>query len=479
LTALGDNFATRWLPIGIAGTAIILGLLAGLQPKFAVAAIFGITFAVIALTNLNAGVCIFATVWYFSEVISSIPAAKMMGIVLVGSWLAIVTVGRLRGRQIFEDNRFLYLLGVFIVWAGASALWAEHAGPAVTAVTRYAPNALLFPIFYAAVRERDDALKIVGAMIIGALLGAAFGVVNPSFGEDPGRLSGALGNANATAASMVVTLVLLGGLAGALRDRPWTRGVVILALPLPLVFLFMTASRGGLIGLIVVLVAATVMAGRWRKLMVAIIAMVVVGAVVYFAALAPPSATERVTHPEGGTGRSDIWKVGWRLVEAHPINGVGAGNFVTSTRLFLLKPGLIERDDFILDTPKVAHNTYLQLAAELGIVGLGLFLAAVVWVLVFAARAARQFTRAGDIGMSVMAKAVFIALLGYLAGAFFDAREYASDLWLLMALAPALLAVAHRELARRTAVEAEWLEQQEPVSSGPVAGPRGYRPLPV
>jgi len=165
LTALGDNFATRWLPIGIAGTAIILGLLAGLQPKFAVAAIFGITFAVIALTNLNAGVCIFATVWYFSEVISSIPAAKMMGIVLVGSWLAIVTVGRLRGRQIFEDNRFLYLLGVFIVWAGASALWAEHAGPAVTAVTRYAPNALLFPIFYAAVRERDDALKIVGAMM--------------------------------------------------------------------------------------------------------------------------------------------------------------------------------------------------------------------------------------------------------------------------------------------------------------------------
>jgi O-antigen ligase len=479
VTAFGDNFATRWLPIGVAGAAIVLGLLAGLQPKLALAAVLGVTFAIIALTNLNTGVCIFATVWYFSEVISSIPAAKLMGVVLVGSWLAIVTVGRLRGEKIFEDNRFLYLLGVFIIWAGASALWAEHPGPAIAAVTRYIPNAMLFPIFYAAVRERDDALKIVGAMILGALLGAAFGVLNPSFGEDPGRLSGALGNANATAASMVVTLVLLGGLTGALRDRPWVRGIVILTLPLPLVFLFMTASRGGLIALIVALVAATVLAGRWRKVMVAIIAMVAIGAVVYFAALAPPSARERVTHPEGGTGRSDIWKVGWRLVEAHPINGVGAGNFVTSTRLFLLKPGLIERDDFILDTPKVAHNTYLQLAAELGVVGLVLFLATALWVFTFAVRAVRKFTRAGDIGMAVMAKAVIVALLGYLAGSFFDAREYASDLWLLMSLAPALLAVAQREVARRAAVEAEWRERQEPVSLGPVAGPRRYRPQPA
>jgi O-antigen ligase len=479
VSAFGENLGARWLPIGVAAIAVVLGLLAGLQPKLAIAAIFGITFAVIALNNLNWGVCLFATVWYFSEVLSGIPAAKLMGVVLVGSWLAMVTVGRLRGRQIFEDSRFLYLVGVFIIWAGASAVWAEHPGPALAAVTRYIPNAMLFPIFYAAVRERDDALKIVGAIIIGSLLGAAFGVLVPSFGEDPGRLSGALGNANATAASMVVALVLLGGLAGALRDRPWVRGIVILAVPLPLVFLFMTASRGGLIALIVALVAATVLAGRWRKVMVAMVAMVAIGAVVYFAALAPPSARERVTHPEGGTGRSDIWKVGWRLVEAHPINGVGAGNFVTSTRLFLLKPGLIERDDFILDTPKVAHNTYLQLAAELGIVGLVLFLATVLFVFVFAARAVREFTRAGDIGMSVMAKAVIVALLGYLAGSFFDAREYASDLWLLMSLAPALLAVAHREVARRAAVEEEWRERQEPVSLGPAAGPTRYRPLPA
>jgi O-antigen ligase len=479
VTAFGDNLATRWLPLGVAGTAIVVGLLAGLQPKLALAAVLGIAFAAIALTNLNAGVCIFATVWYFSGVLAGLPAAKLMGIVLVGSWLATVTVGHLRGQKIFADNRFLYVLGVFIVWVGASAVWAEHPGPAISAVTRYVPNAMLFPIFYAAIRERDDALKIVGAMILGALLGAAFGVLNPSYGEDPGRLSGSLGNANATAASMVVTLALLGGLAGALRNRTWTRGIVVLLLPVPLVFLFMTASRGGLVALAASLVTATILAGRWRKPMILVIALVTIGAVAYFAALAPTGARERVSHPEGGTGRSDIWKVGWRLVEAHPINGVGAGNFSTSTVHYLLKPGLIKRDDFIIDTPKVAHNTYLSLFAELGVVGLVLFLAAVIWVFYFAAQAVRGFNLTGDIGMSVMARAVIVALVGYLTGAFFDAREYASDLWLLMALAPAMLAVAERQWAARAVVEEDWDEPEEPINPYPVAGPSGYRPLPV
>jgi O-antigen ligase len=274
---------------------------------------------------------------------------------------------------------------------------------------------------------------------------------------------------------MVVTLALLGGLAGALGRRPWTRGIVILLMPIPLLFLFETASRGGLVALIVALIAATVVAGRWRKVLVAVIAMIAVGAVVYFVALAPPEARERITHPEGGTGRADIWKVGWRLVEANPIAGVGADNFANSTRHYLLKPGLIERNDFILDTPKVAHNTYLQLFSELGIIGFSLFAAAVVWIFYFAVRAARTFARIGDTGMSIFAKAVIVALAGYLAGAFFDSREYSSDLWLLMALTPALFAIAQRELARVDARREAWGERPEPVR----LGLGGFRPLPA
>ena len=42
----------------------------------------------------------------------------------------------------------------------------------------------------------------------------------------------------------------------------------------------------------------------------------------------------------------------------------------------------------------------------------------------------------------MIALALFVALAGFLAGAFFTSRVYSKDIWLLLGLAPALLAVA-------------------------------------
>jgi O-antigen ligase len=452
LTTFSEQISTRWLPLGMVGSAAILGILAGLSPKLALVAVCAVGFAAITLISLTAGTCMFATLWFFSEVLPSggLPVTKLMGILLVIAWLPALINSERGQRKLFESSRFLYLLALFILWAGLSALWAEHSGAALTAVTRYIPNALLFPIVYAAIRKRDDARFLVAALVLGALLAAAYGVANPSFGEDPGRLSGALGNANATAASMVMALVLVGGLFAALRDSPWLRGLAALALPLCFIALLLTASRGGLIALAGALVVTIFVAGRWRKAMIAMIAVVLLGGVFYFAVLAPSGARDRVSQPGGGTGRVDIWTVGWRIVESHPINGVGAGNFITSTVHYLLQPGIINRDDFIVDNPKVAHNTYLSVLAELGIVGLVLFLAIVIWVLSFALKAARIFDRAGDPGMAALSRAVLVALIGVLVGAFFDTREYSSDLWMLMALAPALLGLARAQLAARS-----------------------------
>ena len=49
-----------------------------------------------------------------------------------------------------------------------------------------------------------------------------------------------------------------------------------------------------------------------------------------------------------------------------------------------------------MDEPHVAHNIYLGFLAELGIVGLGLFLVIVGGSLRTAALAARGFARSGD-----------------------------------------------------------------------------------
>jgi O-antigen ligase len=161
--------------------------------------------------------------------------------------------------------------------------------------------------------------------------------------------------------------------------------------------------------------------------------------------IAPQAATQRITQVDGGTGRTDIWRVGGRMVQAHPIRGVGAGNFRWTSVHYTLQPGAV-RYDYFIDHPKVAHNTYLQELAELGVVGLSLFLTIVVFSVISAVKAARKFAEADDRDMELLSRGVLLALLGILAADFFISGQFSKQLWLLMGFGPALLAIASRQL---------------------------------
>ena len=139
------------------------------------------------------------------------------------------------------------------------------------------------------------------------------------------------------------------------------------------------------------------------------------------------------------------------MVSAHPVRGVGSGNFqITSGHYLLQKPGAVKYDYFI-DKPKVAHNTYLHVLAELGFVGLGLFLAIIVFALVSAFKAAQTFMRAGDLDMELLTRGLLLAMIGLLSADFFISGQYSKQLWLLLGIGPAMLAIA-KTRARRQAL---------------------------
>ena len=92
--------------------------------------------------------------------------------------------------------------------------------------------------------------------------------------------------------------------------------------------------------------------------------------------------------------------------------------------------------------PKFAHNTYLQMWAELGIVGLMLFLAIVIGLVACTASAARAFHRSGDGRMEALARSLFAAQVGILGMAFFESIALTHQPWLLLATGPPLLALA-------------------------------------
>ncbi len=66
-----------------------------------------------------------------------------------------------------------------------------------------------------------------------------------------------------------------------------------------------------------------------------------------------------------------------------------------------------------------------------------------------ALRAARIYERAGDTSFELMSRGVALAVIALLTADFFISNEYEHLLWLLLALPPALLAVARSEHGAR------------------------------
>jgi O-antigen ligase len=138
----------------------------------------------------------------------------------------------------------------------------------------------------------------------------------------------------------------------------------------------------------------------------------------------------------------------------HPIVGVGLGGFIDNASDYVRAVGPLQFANFIAEQPHVVHNSYLEMLAETGIVGLGLYLAVVAACLRCAWRAAKRFEQAGDAAMAVLSRAVIVSVLSMLTAAFFISGETDRRAWVLLAFGPALLAATRSEAASEAAVGA-------------------------
>jgi O-antigen ligase len=438
------------LPSSLFAAAILLGALAAFQPLIAIAAVAGIAFCYVVFVNLAAGFAVLAFLAFLDilPTSGSLSPSKGAGLLLAVAWLARTSIRERSDNDFFRDFPYItWLLVLFAVWASITLVWATSTSSGVTAITRYIPNMMLLPIACTALRGRRELRMVIVAIVAGAIIAAAFGLVappNPELAED--RATGTIGDPNELAAALLVGLTLGVGLLLARGAPAWMRLLGAFAVPLCAAGIFLSLSRGGLIALGAVLLAGTLLAGRWRLALTAILVVVAVGGVVYFTQLAPLPARERITASNGGSGRDDLWKVGLRMVKAHPIEGVGVGNFQVVSKNYVLQPGSIARTDLIFAAePKIAHNTYLQILSETGIPGLALVLAIFLSSLICAWRAARIWAARNEQSLEALARAVLLSLIGILVADFFISQMYSKLLWALLALGPAMLLIARHE----------------------------------
>jgi O-antigen ligase len=448
-----DRGASAAVLLALPAAAAVLGVLAVLSPLAALAAAVALVFAAVALVNLAAGVCLL-TVLSFFEGIPGLSgpvfsAAKIGGVVVVLSWLLLI--GR-RPRDtplLLRERPLLAYAAVFLVtWSFASRLWATSSPKADESSLSLALGVILVFVVFTAIREPRHFRWLVWAFLLGALLSAVIGLLHTSpegsrASAEEGRLTGGIEDPNELAAILVPAVVLACFALAAVRGA-LARWALVLCALVCTVALLLTESRGGLVALAVALVAAVLLAGRLRAGVLAIGLVIAALGVSYYVLVAPPQSLQRLTqfYAGGGTGRTDLWSIAVQMIGDNPVVGVGAGNFQVREPFYASGTINLPEVQFVIDTPKVVHNTYLEVLVQLGVLGLAAFGGLVLGSLALALRRIRAFAEADAADLEVLARGFLTALIAMLAAFAFISAEYEKQLWLFVGLAAALPSVA-------------------------------------
>jgi O-antigen ligase len=208
-----------------------------------------------------------------------------------------------------------------------------------------------------------------------------------------------------------------------------------------------SGSRGGFIAALAVGVLVigkySAVKVRWRLAAVALVTVVIVGtATTQYWERMGTILSESDYNRTNDSGRFKIWARGMGYMAMFPVLGVGPANFPTAEGTL---SELAARQRFGLRW-NAAHNSYVQVGAESGFIGLGIFV--MMLAATFAAvRSVRRRAKAkADKRMRELAQALTGALLGFAVGAFFLSLAYSEMLYALIAMIVGLHKVARLTL---------------------------------
>lgn len=214
--------------------------------------------------------------------------------------------------------------------------------------------------------------RITWLLMLAALYIASRSIFDYSRGinlYEGGRLGGAIGgifgNPNDLALNMVSLLPLAAVAAWSRRYSFAWRGLAALTIVVMITTVILTKSRGGMVGLIIMMVALLVLSGKLKP---GVAIAVLAGGMVVTPFLPGDFLTRMATIVDSDqdaqefTGsreaRATLLKEGLYTFATHPLTGVGAGQF----RNYQF-PGRVEMW-------REAHNVLIQVAADMGIFGL-------------------------------------------------------------------------------------------------------------
>ncbi len=351
---------------------------------------------------------LFAFLLPFEDIIGRVGLSFFSSVKLLGMLIAIFLIlkvltdaGSFRAlvRNILTPISLSFFL--FIVWSLISVFWAPNSSWALVRVSTYLG---LFTVMQGVGLLKRVAVKRMWELLLmGAALSVPLGFILPppnemlavasrftSGGQDP--------NDYANLIVVVLSVVLYGILSfkNEIRSQLWRfillSSVFVAAAAVPL-----SLSRTALINLLAFMLVAA-----WlRRSAKAKVSLVIFIALALVFVLLFPDFNERIVQrystlrelhkPESWAGRIDIWRAAVTVFTERPLTGVGAGNFAFVSPDYSYSAALIAatRED---GSGGVAHNIFLSVLAETGVIGFLLFGA----LLLSAYASARRLIKRGE-----------------------------------------------------------------------------------
>lgn len=273
-------------------------------------------------------------------------------------------------------SRLSSILVLFLGWAGLSIWWAPYKNPSVQWLISLLMYAVLFGVVLQGVRTSQQARQVVVVMVGAGIFEGILGIVQYVWlGE--ARARGTFFNPNFFATYEVVTLSIVLGLLSGIRwseMRRW-QGIFLSTMAVIIFCAFMVAqSRGALLALVI----AVTFIGCYRFGKVALVILTVS----LVAGLVIPNPLKQrmldvAAQDPYAFSRVDIWKSSIDRIVDRPL-GIGMGMYKYSSfqYRFPIESNIVRYGK----RAESAHSEYLQMACELGLVGLLIFVVGMgVW----------------------------------------------------------------------------------------------------
>lgn len=290
-------------------------------------------------------------------------ASRVIGIALAGFWILTVAVtGRFR-----KLTPFHIAILVFICWNALSIFWSANANRTVEHLLTWIQIFLMVFILWDLYTTRESILAGLQMYVLGCYIALGSTIINFLIGNTfyYGRYTAAGTSPDDLGAILAIGIPMAWYLANSKRNSKFAyvlQAVNYAYIPAALMGISLSATRLALVATIPGIVFGLASLTQVKLSARITIFLFLIIAAYYLLPLIPQESIQRLgttgTEISSGdlNGRVELWRQGIAAFEEHPLLGVGSNMYRS-----------------VNTENKVAHNSFISVLVELGLVGIVLF----------------------------------------------------------------------------------------------------------